>query len=189
VNQDRGNLAPAFALPDPAGRVHTLDDFSAAQALLVAFICNHCPFVIHVLEGMVKFAADYRTRGVAAVAISANDVAAYPEDGPAQMAALAKARNFSFPYLYDETQEAAKTYGAVCTPDFFLYDSRRRLAYHGRFDASRPRSAVPVTGSDLRRAADAVLAGRPAPPDQIVSQGCSLKWKPGNEPGNEPGGA
>jgi peroxiredoxin len=180
--QELGQPAPAFALPDPAGRIFTLEDFSTAQALLVAFICNHCPFVTHVLDGLVKFAADYRARGLATVAISANDVAAYPEDGPAQMAALAKARNFSFPYLYDETQETAKAYGAACTPDFFAYDSGRRLAYHGRFDGSRPRNAVPVSGSDLRRAADALLAGDQAAPQQIASQGCSLKWKPGNEP-------
>jgi peroxiredoxin len=182
VNPDLGRPAPAFALPDPAGRIHTLGDFSAAEALLVAFICNHCPFVIHVLDGVVKFAADYRARGLAAVAISANDVVAYPEDGRAQMAALAKTRNFSFPYLYDETQEIAKAYGAACTPDFFLYDYTRHLAYHGRFDGSRPRNAVPVSGSDLRRATDAILAGGQPPPDQIASQGCSLKWKPGNEP-------
>jgi peroxiredoxin len=182
VSPERGKPAPAFTLPDPAGRIYTLDDFSAAQALLVAFICNHCPFVIHVLDGLVKFAADYRPRGLAAVAISANDAVAYPEDAPARMAALARARNFAFPYLYDETQDTAKAYGAVCTPDFLLYDSRRELAYHGRFDGSRPRNAVPVTGSDLRRAADAVLGGGQLPADQIASQGCSVKWKPGNEP-------
>ncbi len=183
MNHGLGDPAPAFALPDPAGRLYSLDELAAAQGLLVAFICNHCPFVIHVLDGLVKFAAEYRTRGLATVAISANDVAAYPEDGPAKMAALAKSRNFSFPYLYDETQATARAYGAVCTPDFLVYDARRRLAYHGRFDGSRPRSSVPVTGSDLRRAADAILAGGPAPPEQIASQGCSLKWKPGNEPG------
>ncbi len=178
-----GASAPAFTLPDPAGRVCTLGDFSAGQALLVAFICNHCPYVIHVLDGLVGFAADYRTRGLATVAISANDVGAYPEDAPEHMAALARARHFSFPYLYDETQDTAKAYGAACTPDFFLFDSTRRLAYRGRFDASRPNSRVPVSGLDLRRAADAVLAGGAAPPEQIPSQGCSLKWKPGNEPG------
>lgn len=182
MSQERGKPAPAFALPDPAGRIHTLDEFSAAQALLVAFICNHCPFVVHVLDGLVKFAADYRARGLATVAISANDAAAYPQDAPAKMAELAKARNFAFPYLYDEMQDTAKAYGAVCTPDFFLYDSSRRLAYHGRFDGSRPRNAVPVSGSDLRRAADAILSGGAVPPDQIASQGCSVKWKPGNEP-------
>ncbi|HEX9474854.1 MAG TPA: thioredoxin family protein [Steroidobacteraceae bacterium] len=183
MNHGLGDPAPAFALPDPAGRIHSLGDFSADRGLLLAFICNHCPYVIHVLDGLVKFAAEYRTRGLATVAISANDVAAYPEDGPVKMAALAKARNFSFPYLYDETQQTAKAYGAACTPDFLVYDSGRRLAYHGRFDGSRPRGSAPVTGSDLRRAADAILAGGPAPPDQIPSQGCSLKWKPGNEPG------
>jgi peroxiredoxin len=177
-----GALAPELALPDPAGRIYTLGDFAPARALLVAFICNHCPYVIHVLDGLVKLAADYRTRGLAAVAISSNDVGAYPQDSPQQMAALAKSRSFSFPYLYDETQDIAKAYGAACTPDFFLFDSSRCLAYHGRFDDSRPRSSVPVTGSDLRRAADALLAGREVPPEQIASQGCSLKWKPGNEP-------
>jgi len=182
VNPELGAPAPAFALPDPSGHIHSLGDFSAAQGLLVAFICNHCPYVIHVLDGLVNFAAEYRSRGLATVAISANDVVAYPQDGPAHMAALAQARNFSFPYLYDESQETAKAYGAACTPDFLVFDSRRRLAYHGRFDGSRPRSAVRLSGSDLRRAADAILAGAPAPPGQIASQGCSLKWKPGNEP-------
>jgi len=183
VTLELGAPAPAFTLPDPAGRVYTLSDFSAGQALLVAFICNHCPYVIHVLDGLVNFAADYRARNLATVAINANDVAAYPEDRPELMAALAGARNFSFPYLYDESQDTAKAYGAVCTPDFFLFDARRHLAYRGRFDASRPRSAVPVTGSELRRAADAILARGQVPTDQVSSQGCSLKWKPGNEPG------
>jgi peroxiredoxin len=183
VTLELGAPAPAFALPDPAGRIYTLGDFTAGQALLVAFICNHCPYVIHVLDGLVKFAADYRTRNLATVAINANDVAAYPQDRPELMAALASARTFSFPYLYDKSQDTAKAYGAVCTPDFFLFDADRRLAYRGRFDASRPRSPAPVTGSDLRRAADTVLAGGQVPPDQLASQGCSLKWKPGNEPG------
>jgi len=182
VTLELGAPAPAFALPDPAGRTYTLSDFSASPALLVVFICNHCPYVIHVLDGLVKFAADYRNRNLATVAINANDVAAYPEDRPELMAALARARNFSFPYLYDESQDTAKAYGAVCTPDFFLFDGGQHLAYRGRFDASRPRSAVPVTGSELRRAADAILAGGRVPPDQLASQGCSLKWKPGNEP-------
>jgi peroxiredoxin len=177
-----GDLAPELALPDPAGRIHSLNDLSPARALLVAFICNHCPYVIHVLDSLVKFAADYRTRGLAAVAVSANDVGAYPQDSPEQMAALAKSRGFPFPYLYDETQDIAKAYGAACTPDFFLFDAGRRLAYHGRFDDSRPRSSVAVTGLDLRRASDAILAGGRVPPEQIASQGCSLKWKPGNEP-------
>src|SRR5258708_1288375 len=138
VNHGLGDPAPAFALPDPAGRIHSLGDFSADRGLLLAFICNHCPYVIHVLDGLVKFAAEYRTRGLATVAISANDVAAYPEDGPVKMAALAKARNFSFPYLYDETQQTAKAYGAPCTPDFLAYHSGRRLPYHTPSGPARP---------------------------------------------------
>jgi peroxiredoxin len=183
-----GTPAPAFSVPDPSGRVCTLADFQASRALLVAFICNHCPFVLHMLDGLVRFAADYAPRGLATVAISSNDIGAHPEDGPQQMAALAKARGFAFPYLYDATQEGAKQFGAVCTPDLFLYDAQRKLYYRGQFDASRPKTAhttaatVPVSGADLRAAADALLAGRPPPPDQRPSMGCSMKWKPGNEP-------
>ena len=186
--RDLGTPAPQFAVADPAGRVYTLADFDASSALLVAFICNHCPFVLHMLDGLVRFAADYAPRGLATVAISSNDSVAEPEDGPQQMAALAQARGFGFPYLFDASQEAARQFGAVCTPDLFLYDGQRRLYYRGQFDASRPKTphsasvAVPVSGNDLRKAADALLAGAPPPAEQRPSMGCSMKWQPGNEP-------
>jgi peroxiredoxin len=188
-----GMPAPDFRLPDPAGRSYTLASFTDAQALLVAFICNHCPFVQHILDGIVKFARDYEPRGLAVVAISSNDVLTHPEDAPARMAEVAGRRGFNFPYLYDETQQVALAYEAICTPDFFLFDRDRRLAYHGQFDASRPhtewdvragspRNLVPVTGADLRAAADALLSGREVPGAQQPSIGCSVKWKPENEP-------
>jgi peroxiredoxin len=178
-----GSPAPDFALPDVVtGRTVRLADFASAPALLVAFICNHCPYVKHVRAGFVAFAREYQPKGLAVVAISANDPAAYPEDAPEAMAREAKNAGFTFPYLYDETQVVARAYEAICTPDFFLFDRDRRLVYRGRFDASRPGSNVPVTGADLRAAVDALLAGRPVPAEQHPSMGCSIKWKPGNEP-------
>lgn len=178
-----GASAPGFALHDVvSGRTVALADFAAAPALLVAFICNHCPYVRHLREGFVRFALEYQPRGLAIVALSANDAEAYPDDAPQAMAQVASEAGFSFPYLYDETQAVARAYEAICTPDFFLFDRQRRLAYRGRFDDSRPGSGVPVTGADLRAAADAVLAGAPAPVDQQPSMGCSIKWKPGREP-------
>jgi peroxiredoxin len=178
-----GAPAPEFALPDVvSGRIVRLADFASAQALLVAFICNHCPYVKHIAAGFLAFAREYQPKGLAIVAISANDPAAYPEDAPEAMAREAQRAGYPFPYLFDETQAVARAYGAVCTPDFFLFDRARKLAYRGRFDASRPNSGVPVTGADLRAAADAVLAGRPASAEQHPSVGCSIKWKPGNAP-------
>jgi peroxiredoxin len=177
-----GTQAPKFALPDGAGRTRRLEDFAAAPALLVAFICNHCPYVKHILDGFVQFAHDYADRGLAVVAISSNDVESHPQDGPAPMAQLAKDRGFGFPYLYDESQTVAKAYQAVCTPDFFLFDRERRLAYRGQFDSSRPGSKTPVTGADMRAAAAALLAGKALPKLQLSSTGCGIKWKPGNAP-------
>lgn len=178
-----GTRAPDFALPDVvSGRIVGLADFSASPALLVAFICNHCPYVKHVRAGFVAFAREYQPKGLAIVAISANDAATYPDDAPAAMVREAKNAGFTFPYLYDETQAVARAYEAICTPDFFLFDRERRLVYRGRFDASRPGSNVPVSGADLRAAVDALLAGRPVPADQQPSMGCSIKWKPGNAP-------
>lgn len=178
-----GTQAPDFALPDVvSGRIVGLADFAAAPALLVAFICNHCPYVRHVRAGFVAFAREYGPKGLAIVAISANDAAAYPDDAPAAMAREAKSAGFTFPYLYDETQAVARAYEAICTPDFFLFDRERRLVYRGRFNASRPGSNVPVSGADLRAAVDALLAGRPVPAEQQPSMGCSIKWKPGNAP-------
>lgn len=173
-----GTPAPPFSLRDTAsGRTVTLDDFAAARALLVAFLCNHCPYVKHVLDEFLAFAREYSERGLAVVAISANDVETYPADSPERMAQLARSRGFTFPYLYDESQEVARAYRAACTPDFFLFDRDRRLAYRGQFDASRPDSGVPVTGADLRAAADAVLRGAAPDASQRPSVGCSIKWK------------
>jgi len=177
-----GAKAPSFELKDPAGRAYSLAGFEGSPALLVAFICSHCPFVKHVRGGFVALADTYQKRGVAVVAVASNDAKAYPEDGPAGMAAEATAAGYTFPYLFDETQEVAKAYGAACTPDFFLFDREGRLFYRGQMDGSRPGNGVPVTGEDLRRALDAVLEGRPAPTHQRPSLGCNIKWKPGNEP-------
>ena len=178
-----GTPAPTFKLPEPlTGNTVAIDDFAASPALLVAFICNHCPYVIHIRDGFVRFAKEYADKGLQVVAISANDVANYPDDSPEKMAALAREADFPFPYLYDETQAVAKAYQAACTPDFFLFDRDRQLVYRGQFDASRPKNDEPVDGKDMRAAVDALLAGQPIPADQIPSRGCNIKWKPGNEP-------
>lgn len=178
-----GTPAPSFSLPDVvSGKVVTLDSIGAPSALLVAFICNHCPFVKHILPGFVSFAREYESRGLAVVAISPNDTDAFPQDAPPEMAKLARSAGFTFPYLYDESQEVALAYEAICTPDFFLFDRERRLAYRGQFDGSRPGGSVPVTGSDMRAAVDALLRGEAAPEEQRASVGCGIKWKSGNEP-------
>jgi peroxiredoxin len=175
--------APRFALPDAlSGRTVTLDEFASSPALLIAFLCNHCPFVKHILGGFTAWARDFGPRGVAVVAISSNDVVAYPADSPAEMARIASAKQFTFPYLYDESQEVARAYQAVCTPDFFLFDRERRLTYHGRFDGSSPGNTIAVTGSDLRAACEALLAGSPLAAEQTPSVGCSIKWRAGREP-------
>jgi peroxiredoxin len=173
-----GTAAPPFRLRDTAsGKTVSLQDFAVSRALLVAFVCNHCPYVKHILDGFVAFAREYGPRGLAVVAISSNDVLTHPADSPAEMAKLARSKDFTFPYLYDESQAVARAYDAACTPDFFLFDSDRRLVYRGQFDGSRPGGSHPVTGSDMRAAADAVLAGKPAPEKQTPSVGCSIKWK------------
>jgi peroxiredoxin len=178
-----GTPAPAFALPDTVtGRTVASGDFAGAPLLLVAFICNHCPFVKHILEGFVAFAHEFGTRGLAVVAISPNDIVSHPADAPGEMTRIARLKGFTFPYLYDESQEVAKAYQAVCTPDFFLFDRDRRLAYRGQFDASRPGNGIPVTGSDMRAACDTLLAGKPLTREQTPSVGCSIKWKAGQEP-------
>ncbi len=177
-----GTTIPDFRLPDPAGRLYSVADFRKAPAMLVAFISNHCPYVQHIRAGLAQFARDYQPRGLAMVAIGANDVAAYPQDGPDHMAVEVDEAGYIFPYLYDESQAVAKAFRAACTPDFFLFDAQGRLAYRGQFDRSRPGSRTPVTGVDLRAAADAVLAGQPAPAEQLPSIGCSIKWRPGQEP-------
>jgi peroxiredoxin len=177
-----GTRAPDFKLPDTAGKMVSPADFKKARALLVIFMCNHCPYVKHIRSGLAQLARDYLPHGVDIVGISSNDVENYPQDGPRKMAEEAKAAGYMFPYLYDETQEVAKAYRAACTPDLYLFDGEQRLAYRGQFDDSRPGNNVPVTGKDLRAALDALLAGKPVPPNQKASIGCNIKWKPGNEP-------
>lgn len=172
-----GTVAPGFRLPDPDGKPVSLDDFPSASALIVVFLCNHCPYVKHVQKSFTQLAREYQARGVAVVAINSNDVETYPEDRPEKMAEEIQVHGYTFPYLYDETQDVAKAYGAACTPDFFLFDKDRRLAYRGQYDASRPKNGLPVTGADLRAALDAALEGRPQPSDQKPSVGCSIKWK------------
>jgi peroxiredoxin len=177
-----GTKAPAFALVNVDGRTVSLSDFADAPALLVMFICNHCPFVKHLADALAQFTAEYMAKGVAVVAINSNDASNYPADSPEQMVREAEERGYQFPYLYDETQEVAKAYRAACTPDFYLFDRDRQLVYRGQFDDSRPDSGIPITGRDLRAALDAVLAGKKPTPEQRPSIGCNIKWKPGNEP-------
>lgn len=180
--RELGTEAPPFSLRDVrTGEMVSTDDL-AAGPLLVMFICNHCPYVKHVRPGLVALGEDYADSPIDIVAVSANDADTYPDDAPDELARVADEAGYRFPLLYDETQEVARAYGAVCTPDFFLFDSDRRLVYRGQLDSSRPGNDVPVTGEDLRSAIDAVLAGRPVPEDQRPSVGCSIKWRPGNEP-------
>jgi peroxiredoxin len=177
-----GTKAPDFRLVNVDGREVGLDDFAKSPALLVVFMCNHCPFVIHVSQELARLGRDYQSRGVAMVGINSNDAAAYPADSPERMVAEADQRGYTFPYLYDETQEVAHAYHAACTPDIFLFDRDRKLVYRGQLDDSRPDSGIPVTGKDLRAAIDAVLAGKPVSEAQKPSIGCNIKWKSGNEP-------
>jgi peroxiredoxin len=177
-----GTSAPPFALPDTDGGTVSLSDFKDAKALLVMFICNHCPFVKHVRSELSKLGHDYLQKGAAIVAISSNDVVTFPDDSPQLMRKEKQDAGYTFPYLYDETQSVAKAYKAACTPDFFLFDAGKRLVYRGQLDDSRPGNDVPVTGKDLRAALDAVIAGRPVSSDQRPSLGCNIKWKTGNEP-------
>ena len=177
-----GTPAPGFRLPDPGGRIFSLEQFADAPVLLVAFICNHCPFVKHVRSHFAQLAREYQGRGVAVVAISSNDAVAYPDDRPEKMAEEVRNIGYTFPYLYDETQAVAQAYRAACTPDFYVFDRQRRLRYRGQMDGSRPGNDVPVTGQDLRAALDALLSGRPVGSDQKPSIGCNIKWKEGSAP-------
>jgi peroxiredoxin len=174
--------APDFKLPDANGKTVSLVDFKDKPALLILFICNHCPYVKHIRSGLAQLARDYQLRGVAIVGINSNDMENYPEDSPAKMKAEVKSAGYTFPYLYDETQSVAKAYRAACTPDIYLFDKNRKLVYRGQFDDSRPGNSIPVTGKDLRVALDAVLAGKLISPNQKASMGCNIKWKAGNEP-------
>lgn len=178
-----GTPAPDFALQNVVdGLVVTPQSFADAKGLLVIFMCNHCPFVLHLRTALAEFAREYQARGLGIVGISSNDVQAYPQDGPDQMRLEHAQAGYCFPYLFDPTQETAKAFRAACTPDFFLFDQAGKLAYRGQFDDSRPKTDIPITGADLRAACDAVLAGRPVNPDQAPSIGCNIKWRPGNEP-------
>jgi len=177
-----GTEAPDFVLPDTAGRIVSLSDFAGAPALLVVFMCNHCPFVKHIADQLTELAREYQQRGVGVVGINSNDVEAYPDDSPERMAEQVRRRGYTFPYLFDQSQQVAKAYRAACTPDFYVFDSQRRLVYRGQMDDSRPGNGVPVTGKDLRAALDALLEGRPVPEEQRPSIGCNIKWRPGNEP-------
>jgi peroxiredoxin len=170
--------APDFALPEVTkGAIVKLRDFAGRDALLVMFLCRHCPFVQHVEQGVAKLARDYEQKSLGIVGICSNDAVTFPEDAPDSLREQAEAAGFTFPYLFDETQEVARNYDAACTPDFFLFDKGRNLVYRGRLDASRPGNDIPVTGKDLRAAIDAALSGAPVSEDQVPSLGCSIKWK------------
>ncbi len=178
-----GTTAPDFRLPDTNGKIVSLGDFAGAPAVLVMFICNHCPYVKHIRGELAKIGRDCKAKGIGIVAINSNDAANYSDDSPEKMRQEAKSAGYSFPYLFDETQSVAKSYRAACTPDLFLFDRNLKLVYRGQLDGSRPGNGVPVTGNDLRAALDAVLAGKPVSEKQTPSVGCNIKWKPGNPPG------
>ncbi|MDH5510604.1 MAG: thioredoxin family protein [Nitrospinota bacterium] len=179
---DLGTEAPAFSLPDLDGKTVSLSDFPGAKAYLVMFICNHCPYVKHVQSVLAPLAARFQAQGAAVMAINSNDTENYPADSPEKMVDEARLAGYTFPYLYDESQQVAQAYRAACTPDFFVFDKDKNLVYRGRMDASRPGSDIPVTGADLTEAMEAAMAGRTPPGDQLPSVGCNIKWKPGNEP-------
>ena len=174
---DFGWKAPDFTLKDPDGKAYTMSENLGDKGLRIMFICNHCPFVIHIHDELMRLSTDYQAKGVAFVAISSNDADKYPADSPEKMAALASEKGFTFPYLYDETQAVAEAYKAVCTPDFSIYDGDLNCVYRGQLDDSRPGNSRPLTGADIRAALDAILAGKPVSSDQKPSIGCSIKWK------------
>ncbi len=177
-----GTQAPNFSLPDTEGNTVSLSDLKDAKALLVIFMCNHCPYVKHVRHELARLTRDYMNQGVAIVGINSNNIDTHPEDSPEKMKEEKENVGYPFPYLFDETQEVAKTYQAACTPDFFLFDQDQKLVYRGQLDDSRPGNDIPVTGKDLRNALDQLLAGQPISQPQNPSVGCNIKWKPGNEP-------
>ena len=179
---DLGTPLPSFSLPDFNGKVVSDADFKGSKALLVAFICEHCPFVRHVRSEFARFAKEYDAKGLKVVAIMSNSIEEFPQDGPEGMKKEAQEAGYVFPYLFDKDQNVAKAFKAACTPDLFLFDGNRRLAYRGQFDGSRPKNNVAVNGADLRAAADAVLAGTAPSETQRPSMGCNIKWYPGNEP-------
>lgn len=177
-----GTVAPAFQLPDTDGKTVSLTDFTDASAIVVAFICNHCPFVKHIRDEFTRFGRDMQDAGVAVIAISSNDIASHPADGPQEMAEVKRQAGFTFPYLYDADQSVAAAYHAACTPDFFLFDRDLKLVYRGQFDDSRPSNGLPVTGHDLRQAVSCLLENKPLDFTQKPSIGCNIKWIPGKEP-------
>ena len=173
-----GFQAPAFSLPDTvSGKILSLNELKSDKATVIMFICNHCPFVKHVRQELVRLAQNYIPKGISFIAISSNDISSHPEDSPEKMKEVAKEVGFPFPYLYDEDQSVAKKYQAVCTPDFFIYDKELKLVYRGQLDDSRPSSGMPVTGKDIRTALDCILTDQPVPQDQKPSIGCNIKWK------------
>ncbi len=176
-----GAQAPDFSLQDPDGQTWTLENFADAKGLVVLFVCNHCPYVIHIAEQLGEVADEYEKKGMRFVAINSNDVENYPDDSPEKMKEFSRKYGWNFPYLFDETQAVAKAYHAACTPDIFVFDDERKLAYAGQFDGSRPGNSLPVTGSDLKQAMDTVLRGG-EPMQGLPSSGCNIKWKKGNEP-------
>jgi peroxiredoxin len=178
-----GTKAPDFQLPDVvSGKTISLETFAGRQALLVMFICRHCPFVKHMQAELARIGKDYGNSGIGIVAISTNDAAKYPDDAPDKLKEMAQQLGFTFPFCYDESQETAKAYTAACTPDFFLFDTNQKLVYRGQLDDSRPGNEQPITGKDLRAALEAVITSQTVNPDQKPSIGCNIKWKPGNEP-------
>lgn len=178
-----GTIAPDFTLPNVVtGKELSLSESKSDVATVIMFICNHCPFVKHVQDGLIRLANDYTSRGISFIAISSNDVDSYPQDGPDKMKEIAEQKNYPFPYLYDETQEVAKAYKAACTPDLYIFDKELKCVYRGQLDASRPGNNIPVTGKDMREALDNILAEKPVSENQRASIGCNIKWKPGNEP-------
>lgn len=180
--QELGIKAPDFTLPDPAGERYALKDWTINKGLLVIFMCNHCPYVIHIRQKLVEKIRAYQELGITVVAINSNDFNAHPDDNPEKMALDSTTYGYTFPYLVDEQQQVAKAYGAACTPDFFLFDAEQKLVYRGQFDSARPGNNEPVTGADLSSAIERLVAGKPVSLEQRPSMGCNIKWKPGNEP-------
>jgi peroxiredoxin len=180
--QELGMKAPDFTLPDSAGERYSLADFSINKGLLIIFMCNHCPYVQHIRQKLVEKIREYQEQGITVVAINSNDFAAYPDDNPQNMELDAQKHGYTFPYLVDERQQVAKAYGAACTPDFFLFDTKQKLVYRGQFDSARPGNSETVTGADLSSAIGQLVAEKPVPREQRPSMGCNIKWKPGNEP-------
>jgi peroxiredoxin len=182
IMQELGMKAPDFTLPDSAGERYSLADFSIGKGLLIIFMCNHCPYVQHIRQKLVEKIREYQEQGITVVAINSNDFAAYPDDNPQNMELDAQKHGYTFPYLVDERQQVAKAYGAACTPDFFLFDTKQKLVYRGQFDSARPGNSETVTGADLSSAIGQLVAEKPVPREQRPSMGCNIKWKPGNEP-------